>query len=75
MYVTVVMLYFISFRFSINWSRLLPKGFANHVSDDGVRYYSDLIDELLSKGIKPVITLYHWEMPPSLQKFGKALVF
>ncbi|XP_045455837.1 myrosinase 1-like [Melitaea cinxia] len=58
------------YRFSIAWSRLLPKGFANYISEDGKKYYNDLIDGLLEKGIEPLITLYHWDLPQVLQDLG-----
>lgn len=57
------------FRFSIAWSRILPKGIGS-VNKEGLAFYHRLIDECLSLGLIPFITLYHWDLPQDLQKEG-----
>lgn len=58
-----------AFRFSIAWSRVLPSG-TGPVNQQGVDFYSRLIDKCLEKGIEPWITLYHWDIPQALQEKG-----
>ena len=58
-----------AYRFSISWPRILPEG-TGKVNAAGIRFYDQLIDELLKAGIEPYITLYHWELPYELYKKG-----
>ncbi|GAB7352014.1 hypothetical protein MBLNU459_g2531t1 [Dothideomycetes sp. NU459] len=57
-----------AYRFSLAWSRIIPKGGKDDpVNEDGLRYYSDLVDELLKNGITPFVTLFHWDIPQTLE--------
>ena len=58
-----------SYRFSISWSRVLPKGIGE-VNQKGLDFYGNLIDELLCAGVEPIITLYHWDFPKALSDKG-----
>jgi len=55
------------YRFSICWSRIIPNG-DDDVNEEGVQFYSDLIDKLIAHGITPMITLVHFDMPYKLVK-------
>jgi len=58
-----------AFRLSISWSRLFPNG--DEVREErGFAFYDNLINELLSQGIAPYITLYHWDLPQALEDKG-----
>lgn len=51
------------FRTSIAWSRIFPNGDETEPNEAGLRFYDDLFDTLLEKGIQPVVTLSHFETP------------
>lgn len=58
-----------NYRFSICWPRLLPEG-KGAVNQKGLDFYDRLIDALLLQGIRPFMTLFHWEYPLSLARLG-----
>lgn len=56
-----------SYRFSISWSRILPDGHDGYINPLGIAYYNKVIDSLIASNIEPLVTLYHWDLPLSLQ--------
>lgn len=60
---------FNSFRFSLSWSRILPDESGN-VNQEGIRFYQNVIQECLSVGLTPFVTLYHWDLPQALELKG-----
>lgn len=51
-----------AYRFSIAWTRIIPNGIGE-INQDGIKFYSDLIDELLKYNIEPVVTMFHFDLP------------
>lgn len=58
-----------NYRFSISWPRVLPDG-RGKVNAPGLAYYDRLVDGCLKRDIEPWITLYHWDLPQTLQDEG-----
>jgi beta-glucosidase len=58
-----------AYRFSIAWPRILPEG-RGAINPRGLDFYERLVDALLARGIAPVATLYHWDLPLALEQQG-----
>lgn len=58
-----------TFRTSIAWARLIPNG-TGDVNPLAVKFYNEMIDELLKNGIEPFINLFHFDMPLCMQEKG-----
>ncbi|KAF4498942.1 beta-glucosidase [Fusarium agapanthi] len=63
------------YRFSLSWSRIIPMGGKDDpVNEEGISYYNRLIDELLANKITPFVTLFHWDIPQTLEdRYGGML--
>jgi beta-glucosidase len=58
-----------AYRFSIAWPRVLPEG-SGEPNPAGIRFYRELAEGLRERGIEPIATLYHWDLPQALQDRG-----
>jgi beta-glucosidase len=54
-----------SYRMSIAWSRIFPDG-RGKVNQRGLDYYNKIIDALIAAGIRPYVTMFHWDLPQAL---------
>ena len=53
------------YRFQISWSRVNPNG-DGEFNEEGIAFYDQFIDDLITRGIEPMICLYHFDMPLNL---------
>jgi beta-glucosidase len=58
-----------SYRFSVAWPRIQPDG-TGRPNPKGLDFYSRLVDALLQAKIRPMLTLYHWDLPQKLEDIG-----
>jgi beta-glucosidase len=58
-----------AYRFSVSWPRVQPGG-RGRINPAGLAFYDRLVDALVSHGVRPVVTLYHWDLPQELEDDG-----
>ena len=58
-----------SYRFSLSWPRIMPE--EGVINEKGIRFYHNLVEELVNAGIEPMCTIFHWNLPMWLQDKGE----
>ncbi|OAY40071.1 beta-glucosidase 24 [Manihot esculenta] len=59
---------FDAFRLSISWSRVIPSGRRREgVNEEGIAFYTKVIQEIIANGLKPFVTIFHWDTPQALE--------
>lgn len=58
-----------AYRFSIAWTRIFPNG-TGEINEKGLEFYDNLINELISAGIEPAVTIFHFDTPKALELQG-----
>ncbi|XP_046416666.1 myrosinase 1-like [Neodiprion fabricii] len=58
------------YRFSISWTRILPHGLKTKVNRAGIEHYLNLTKTLIANGIEPMVTIYHFDHPQTLEDMG-----
>lgn len=59
---------FDAYRFSTSWARVMPDG--RTINPEGLDFYDRLVDGMVERGLKPFLTLYHWDLPSALADQG-----
>ncbi len=54
---------FNSFRFSISWPRIFPKGDETKPNEKGLEFYDKVIEEVVKAGMEPIVTMFHYDIP------------
>jgi beta-glucosidase len=57
------------YRLSLSWSRLQPSG-EGELNPEGVAFYAGVLQGLKDRGIRALVTLYHWDLPQPLEDAG-----
>lgn len=58
------------YYFSFSWARILPDGILANINLAGIDYYNRLINRLLQMGIEPVVAMFRWDLPQTIQNLG-----
>lgn len=58
------------YRFSIDWSRVLPNGDTSTINEKGIEYYNRIIDKLIELNVEPMVTIFHHVLPQKLEILG-----